>query len=132
MRDVSRFRTCNTYKLAYQQSSIHQKYDGGANLPEAAFANNRHEIKLVDCQRLAVVRLISNSNLNFSSSTHKIVPLIMIPHAIKVGDEFKTTQKDVIAQIIGQPISSAFGFFGTYIALKGYFRVAGNITIGMS
>ena len=26
------------------------KYGGRANLPETAFANNRHEIKLIDCQ----------------------------------------------------------------------------------
>jgi len=25
------------------------KYDGGANLPETAFTNNRHEVEIIDC-----------------------------------------------------------------------------------
>ena len=106
------------------------KYGSRLNLPETAFANNRHEIKLIDCQWLAIVRLIQNSNLNFSSPTHEIVPLIMVSHPIKVGDEFKTAKENIVAKIISQPISSAFWFFGTYIALKGYFRVARNIAMG--
>jgi len=76
---------------------------------------------------MTIVRLIGNTNLNLSCPSGERVPLVVIPHSVKVGYEFYSTQKDIVTKVISKTISATFGLLCTQVTLQGNLRVSGDI-----
>jgi len=111
IRDVSRFLTCIT--LLHSSKRVNVCSWRTTYLSEASFPDHGNELKLIDCQWLAVGRLIWNADLNFTRPADDVVPLILASHCIEIGYEFNAAHENVVSKIISETISATLGFVGT-------------------
>lgn len=97
------------------------------DLTEAALTDDRHQLEVVDGERLAVVRLVEDADLDLPGAADKVVPLVLVAHSIEVGHELESPEEDVITEVVREAVAAALRFLRANVALQGDLGVARHV-----
>jgi hypothetical protein len=99
------------------------------DLAETPFPYDGHQLKVIDGQRLTVMWLIRDSNLDLARAARQVVPLVLIAHCIEIRHKLDAAEEYIVSKIVGHAVALTFWLFCPQVALDREIRVSRNITI---